>query len=362
MEGNIRLTGVPVMPVVLLLAAFVLAGCGGSEGPRESARQPAEQGRFVVHMVTDAAGLGDKGFNDVTWKGIQHAVEELGIEGRITESKDPADYVRNLSDAATGADMVVSVGVFLCGALEKVAPEYPDVDFIQIEGTVEAPNAAVYNFKGEEGGFLAGVVAALATKSGIVGMVTGMDIPPVEAYEAGFRAGISTVNTLRGRDVKPLVASVGNFTDSTKARSIATTMIGQGADVIFRAAGNAGLGVLSAARDHPELYVVGEDLDIEDELPGRILVCSLKRIDEAVSNAIRDAVAGRFAPGNFLLGYADGGIGLSDMRHTRELFSADELHFLATCEQALESGRIVVPTTRKAVQSFNPRAILHGGN
>jgi basic membrane protein A len=312
-------------------------------------------------MVTDAAGLGDKGFNDVTWKGIEQAVGELGVEARITESKDPADYVRNLSDAATDADLVVSVGVFLSGALGQVAARYPGVHFVQIEGTADAPNAAVYNFKGEEGGFLAGVVAGLKTKSGVVGMVGGMDIPPVEAYDAGYRAGVITVNELRGREVKPLVATVGSFTDSAKARSIANTMIGQGADVVFRAAGSSGLGVISAAKDHPDVYVVGEDLDIEDVLPGQILVCTLKRIDRVVFGAIEKALAGDFTPGDFVLGYADGGIALSDMRHTRELFSDGELAFLSRCEEALEEGRIVIPQTRKAVETYDQSPIAEAG-
>jgi len=340
----------------LVLIALCCSGCPKSRqeeaGPGPAPASPQSASLRVI-MVTDAAGLGDKGFNDITWKGIVRAQEELGIDAGIIESRDASDYVRNLSTAASSAQVVVPVGLLSVEALKKVAPEYPGTFFVQIEGYVDQPNVACYNFKSEEAGYLAGIVAALKSRSGKVAMIEGMDIPPVEAYECGFKAGVQTVNAVGGKSVEVSVASVGNFTDATKAKSLADAFIAGGADVLFRAAGGAGVGVLASVKAHDGTYLIGEDLDIDAELPGRILTCTLKHIDTTVLEAVETITRGEFQSGQFLLGYREDGVGITDMQHSRDLFSPEDLALIDQAKRSLTEQSVNIPNTREALRNFS---------
>ena len=163
------------------------------------------------------------------------------------------------------------------------------------------------------------LLAAMTSRTGRVGSVLGMDIPPVRAYEAGYRAGILTVNGLEGKEVDYRSVTVGDFNNPSRAKSLAQGLLGQRADVLLQLAGNSGLGVIEAVRESsPPSWAIGADLDQDDLAPGRILVSILKRIDNAVFEAIRDARAGRLRPGHRWIGIAEGATGLSDMRHTRD--------------------------------------------
>ena len=145
-----------------------------------------------VVVLTDAAGLGDKGFNDVCWRGVQKAKEEFGVQAQFLQSREQADYAANLALAAQRADVIVTLGYLFVDAVKQAAPRFPRTLFIHIEGDISAQNVACFDFKSEEGGYLAGLVGGLFTRTKKLGVVTGMDIPPVEAYVSGFRAGVKT--------------------------------------------------------------------------------------------------------------------------------------------------------------------------
>lgn len=273
-------------------------------------------------MVLDMAGLGDKGFNDAGWKGIQRAVDELGIEATYLQSNEQADYIPNLTLAAEQADVVVAMGFLMIDAVENVAKAHPQTKFIFVDGEVKGDNVASFDFKAQEGAFLAGILAAMTSKTGKVGCVLGMDIPPVQSYVAGYRAGIEAVNEWEDRDVEYLSATIGNFNNPSRGKALAQGLIGQGCDIVLQLAGNSGLGVIEAVKEADgRVFAIGADLDQDDLAPGKVLVSILKRIDVAVFNAIRDAKGGNFTSGHHLLGIADGATGLSEMRYTREVVS-----------------------------------------
>lgn len=313
---------------------------------------PAQAAPLQVIVLTDSAGLGDNGFNDVSWRGVQKAEKDFGLKARFLQSREQADYVSNLSLAAGRADIVVTLGYLFTDALKQVVPNFPKTRFIHIEGDIPGDNIASFDFKSEEGGFLAGLTAGLFTKKEMVGVVSGMDIPPVEAYVSGFRAGVKTAGKARNKNMEVIVASVGSFNDPVKGKSLATALIDKGVDVIFRAAGNSGVGVTEAIKGASGTWMIGEDLDQDGELPGKILASALKRMDIAVYNAIRETVEGRFHGGHRWLGAADGAVDLSEMKYSRNLFDQSDLDRIAKAKQLLKTGKLTVPNRYSAVEAF----------
>ncbi|MDA0745641.1 MAG: BMP family ABC transporter substrate-binding protein [bacterium] len=332
----------------VLLAVLFCLGCDSGEKAEEGADRP-----FRVVMVMDMAGLGDQGFNDLGWTGVQRAVSELGIRGDYLQSGEQADYVPNLSLAAQRADVVVVMGFLMMDAVQQVAPLYPKTVFVFVDGKVDGENIASYDFKAQEGAYLAGILAAQTSRTGKVGTVLGMDIPPVRAYEAGFRAGVLTVNGLEGREVAYVSATVGDFNNPSRGKALAQGLMAQGADVVLQLAGNTGLGVIEAVRESTrKVWVIGADLDQDDLAPGRVLVSVLKRIDVAVFEAIRDAQAGQLQAGHRWMGIAEGATGLSGMPHTRGEVSERALKMVERAKELMEAGELTVPWKVEDLEMF----------
>ena len=308
---------------------------------------------FRVIMVMDMAGLGDRGFNDAGWAGVERAVRELNVEGHYLQSNEQADYVPNLSLAAQQAEVVVAMGFLMIDAMKRVAPLHGQTSFIFVDGDVQGENVASYDFKAEEAAYLAGILAAMTSRTGSVGSVLGMDIPPVRAYEAGFRAGILTVNRLERKEVDYLSVTVGDFNNPSRGKSLAQGLLGHGADVLLQLADNSGLGVIEAVRESSEnCWAIGADLDQDDLVPGRILVSILKRIDNAVFEAIRDAKEGRLHPGHRWIGIAEDATGLTEMRHTRDEVPGRALEMIGRAEVMIREGRLQISSRIKDLETF----------
>ena len=313
---------------------------------------PAGAESLKVIVLTDAAGLGDRGFNDVCWQGVLKAKKDFGIDAQFLQSREQADYASNIALAAGRADIVVTLGYLFTDSLRQVAPHFPKTRFIHIEGDVTAGNMASFDFRSEEGGFLAGLTAGLFTRKMMVGVVSGMDIPPVEAYVSGFRTGVKAAQKTRGQRIETIVAAAGSFNDPVKGKSLAMAMIDRGADVIFRAAGNTGIGVTEAVKATGGVYMIAEDLDQDAEIPGRVLASTLKRMDVAVYDAIRDVVEGRFQAGHRWLGVSEGAIDITDMKYSRQLFDPVDLQRIERAENLLRSGQLSVPKRYGEADSF----------
>ncbi|HOV87156.1 MAG TPA: BMP family ABC transporter substrate-binding protein [Syntrophobacteraceae bacterium] len=303
-------------------------------------------------VLTDAAGLGDKGFNDVCWQGVLRAKKDFGISSQFLQSREQADYIANLSLAAQSADIVVTLGYLFSDAVREVVPRYPRVRFIHIEGDVVGPNVVSYDFNSQEGGFLAGLVAGLYSKTRKVGVVGGVDIPPVEAYVSGFRAGVMTAEKARGEPIEAVVASAGSFNDPVKGKSLAMAMIERKVDVVFRCAGNTGIGVLEAVKQTQDVFLIAEDLDQDAEIPGRVLTSTLKRMDVAVYGAVRDIVEGRFSGGHHWLGAKEGAVDITEMKYSRERFDAKDLARIRKARELLRGGTLKVPKRFGEVKDF----------
>jgi basic membrane protein A len=316
---------------------------------------PAAAGKELrVVVLTDAAGLGDKGFNDACWQGVLRAKADFGLEARFLQSREQADYVSNLTLSARNADVIVTLGYLFVDALKQVAPRFPATRFIHIEGDIPGENVACFDFRSEEGGYLAGLIAGLFTKQKMAGMVTGMEIPPVEAYVCGFRAGMRTAEGVRGHAIEAIVASAGSFNDPVKGKSLARAMMDKGADVIFKAAGNTGVGVLEAVKGADGVFLIAEDLDQDADLPGKILTSALKRMDVAVYGALRDCVQGSFKPGHRRLGATDGAIDITEMKFSQQLFDPADLARIQKARRLLKDGQLNVPKRYDELDKFEP--------
>jgi basic membrane protein A and related proteins len=253
--------------LAVLLAAFALAvvGCGGDDeeaGTGTGAATDTAGGEKIsVGVVSDTGGLNDDGFNEFSINGFERAQSELGVEGRVYTSESADDYLPNLTAAVDdGHDLVIAIGFLIKPAVGEVADASPDVNFAHVdgdwdnvEGEVEAcekdntctkPNVLGLVFPSEEPGYLAGVVAALTTKTGTVSTVGGIQIPSVDNWIAGFQQGVKDTNP----DVKILKPAYSQtFTDQAKCKEIALDQIAQGSDIVFQVAGLCGLGAVSGA-------------------------------------------------------------------------------------------------------------------
>ena len=277
---------------VALVAVVALAVvAGGSAAPAK------KSDTTKAAVITDIGGLGDKGFNDLCAKGVKTAQRQLGIGSRVFISKSSADYIPNLSAAARGGYNPVVVCGFLMGAdIEKAAKKFPNTSFGIIDYPQSIMKSDPQNLRGalfseNESGYLVGVAAAMATKTGGVSAVGGQAVPAVVAYLAGFRAGAKATK----KGIKVQTAYSEDFVDQAKCKEIALNQIAAGSGAVFQAAGNCGLGALAAAKEQ-KVWGIGVDTD-QSFLGGHILTSALKLVDLGVFRMVRDVKEGNFVGG-----------------------------------------------------------------
>lgn len=349
-----------------LLALAGLTGCpnapqqngGASTGP-STAGGPAQVKGIRAALVLDTGGVDDKSFNAAAYAGLQKAKTDLGLGENgvsMVESKTPSDYKTNLTNYATqGYDVVFAVGYKMEEALKEVAPQFPNVKFAIVDGNApaDAPNCAALKFKEEQGSFLAGFLAASVSKTKKIGFVGGEEIDLIKKFEAGYRAGAKTAGF--DPDKQVLRAYTGDWNDLTKGRNNAEQEFGNGADVIFQAAGKGGLGVIEAAKAKGNgFYAIGVDQDQDGVVPGSVLTSMVKHVDTAVYDTIKRVKEGKFTGGTTLYDLKSGGVGLSEMKYTKQDVPADVLAKLDKLRQMIEDGQVTPPTTLETVKSFQP--------
>lgn len=334
----------------LVMGAWLLGSCRARAPlpPERSALPPLR-----AAMVTDQAGLGDQSFNDSAWRGLQWAKAQLGAQIKVVQSQEMTDFIPNLRALAEeGYSPIFAVGFLLEDAVRRVAPQFPQQVFAIIDVPVEdLPNVAGVVFREAEGAFLAGALAALMSRTGTIGFVGGMEVPVVQRFEAGYRAGARTARP----QVKVLAAYAGRFDDPVKGKELALAQFQAGADIVMQAAGGTGRGVIEAAAQMGEGYfAIGSDSDQDGIAPGRVLCSMMKRVDEAVLRICREVQEGRFQPGRREFGLAEKGVGLSEMKYTRSLIPAPYLDYLHRLEEGIIKGEIRPPTDPRQAQGFQP--------
>ena len=292
-----------LMVLATLLLAVGAAACGGDDD--DGGGEGGD--KMKIALVTDTGGVDDRGFNEFSIKGLDKAESELDIEKRVYISQSADDYEPNLTAAAEdGHDLVIAVGFLLAPSTIKVATDFPDISFAGVDHfygksgdesgcdkakTCAVPNALGMQYPSEESGYLAGVVAALTTKSGTVSTVGGIKIPPVDNWIAGYQQAVKDTKP----SVKLLNAYSQDFNDPAKCKEIALDQISQGSDVIFQVAGDCGLGAIDAACEK-DLTAIGVDAD-QSAQGDCVLVSALKPLEESVFGVIKTFVDGGFKGG-----------------------------------------------------------------
>jgi basic membrane protein A len=293
------------------------AGCGGgTSGPGTTAGTTTQAApKLKVGLITDLGQLNDRGFNQLAFTGLKRAERELGIEGRVVESKSAADYVPNMASLVRqGYGLIISVGYAQGDAVDKAALQFPGTKFAIVDVSQADLKHAPANVQGllfreEQVGYLAGYLAALEQQrrggTQIVSAVGGFKEPPVDRFIAGYRAGAA--KAVPGTTV--LYNYSSDWDDQAKCKELALNQIAAGSGVVFQVAGGCGLGALSAAQDKG-VWGIGVDAD-QSFLGAHVLTSALKGVDNAVFLTIKSALAGTFAGGgDTVFGLDQDGVGL----------------------------------------------------
>lgn len=317
-----------------------------SEGGSEAAAEGAD---YQWTLVTSVSGLGDQGFNDLSYNGLLQAQETFGGEVNVIESKELGQLVPNLTAAArNGSSLIVGVGFDFVDAITEVAAEYPDVNFAIVDAEVDLDNVASIVFAEQEGSFLGGVMAGLMTESNVVGFIGGQEFPPVLRWQAGYMAGVKAANP----DAEILVTYAGTFADPVKGREAALAIYNNGADIIFESAGGTALGIYEVVQEIDGTnWVFGPDVCKHQLAPDNTLPNVTKNVDVALLKIAEEIVNGEFKGGSYSLGLADNGMGMCQEKY-EELLPADVIAKIETARKMIVSGEVVVPTAPEDVESF----------
>lgn len=347
------------MLTVAVAATFGLVACGTSENNDST--------KVKVGMMTDSGTIDDKSFNQGTWNGIKRYESEKGtIVSQYIQptGESTQDYLEAASNLiAAGNEMIVAPGFKFEKAIGQLQSENPDLKFVLIDGQPTggvADNTVSIYFAEQEAGFLAGVAAALETKTGKVGFIGGMILPAVQKFGYGFVMGVAYANANLGTTVE--VADYlynGTFDDVTGGQAQAGGMYDKGIDVIFVAAGGVGNGVISEAKQRAEageeVYVIGVDVDQYDEGiisdgSSVILTSAIKRIDNAAYDKIDELVNGEFVGGQVItMDSKNDGVGLPEENPN---LSEETQTQTDNVFALIKEGTLVIPTELADVEKM----------
>ncbi|NOX63538.1 MAG: BMP family ABC transporter substrate-binding protein [Chloroflexi bacterium] len=305
-------------------------------------------------MVSDIGGIDDKSFNQTAWKGVQDAIEKLGIDGTFLESQQQTDYEKNINEfLAQGKDLIITVGFLLSDATTKAAEANPDAHFAIVDFPSTAPNVQGMLFNVTEATFLAGYLAAGMSETGVVCTYGGINIPPVVDFMVGFQNGVEYYNEQKGADVQLLGWDnetqdglfTGNFESTDDGRRFAENLFDEGCDVILPVAGPVGLGSAAAAQERG-LMIIGVDTDqyvSAPEFADAWLTSVLKNMDVAVFDTIKSAMEGNFKGGDNYIGtLANNGVGLAPFHEFEDKVPDDLKAELEQIKQDIIDGKIQV--------------------
>jgi len=239
-------------------------------------------------IIYDLGGKNDKSFNEAAFNGAERWAKETGGTYKELEMQNEAQREQALRQLAeAGANPIVMTGFAFGDTLNAVAPDYPDTKFAIIDMVVDQPNVKSVVFTEDQGSYLVGLMAGMASKTGTVGFVGGMDIPLIRRFGCGYAQGVMAANP----NAKVVLNMTGTdpsaWNNPVKGAEIAKSQQAQGADVIYAAAGGTGVGVLQAAADMGILSI-GVDSNQNYLHPGQVLTSMMKRVDNAVYEAFTE--------------------------------------------------------------------------
>ena len=377
MSRSFRIAGLAVAASLVLAACTPPPAAAPSTSPTAAsgeaagATAPTANGTgktIKVGLVTDVGTLSDKSFNASAWAGVEQAMKELGVEGKAIESKQPTDYQKNIEQFVNeGYDLVITVGFLMGDDTAAMAMKYPNQKFAIVDvgyfptkdskicddtktdcyaaGGLSNVNSLL--FAEDQSGFLAGAVAALMSKTGTIGSVVGINIPPVCKFKVGFEKG--------AKYAKPDIKTFGvyqqpgpkAFNDPEWGKETALSQIKEGADVIFAAGGQTGngglLGIAEEAAAGKAVLGIGVDQDQYNTLEGArpiLLTSAMKRVDVSTFTAVKSVVDGSYKAGISLYNISNDGVGIAPFHDVDSKVPAEVKTKLAEITEALKKGEI----------------------
>ncbi|OJI93432.1 nucleoside-binding protein [Planktotalea frisia] len=291
-------------------------------------------------MIFDLGGKFDKSFNESAFAGAQRWAEETGGTFREIELQSEAQREQALRRfAEAGSNPIVMTGFAFGNVLAEVAPDYPDTKFAIIDMVVDQPNVRSVVFNEHEGSYLVGMMAAMASKSNTVGFIGGMDIPLIRKFACGYAQGVMAANADATVVANMTGTTPAAWNDPVKGSELTKAQISQGADVVYAAAGGTGVGVLQTAADEGILSI-GVDSNQNYLHPGKVLTSMMKRVDNAVYQAMTDGPD--METGFNVMGIANGGIGYAMDENNASLVSADMQKMVDDAAAKISSGELMV--------------------
>ncbi|MFD5267013.1 BMP family protein [Streptomyces sp. NPDC058335] len=346
-----RVSRIAVAGVATAAFAVSVSACGSSSTSSSS----GDDKNLGLALAYDVGGKGDQSFNDAATAGLEKADKEFGYKSTAVEPQDgesDADKVQRLESLAKqGYNPVIGVGFAYAPAVKEAAAKYPKTTFgIVDDEQTKADNVADLVFSEEQASYLAGVAAAKATKSNVVGFVGGVDVPLIHKFEAGYKQGVA--DTKKGVTVKSQylteTAAEGGFSSPDKGESAAEGQIDAGADVVYAAAGLSGQGVIKAANAN-KVWAIGVDSDQykQDALKtykDSILTSAMKNVEGAVYTLAKSVEDGKPATGVVRGDLANGGVSLSN---SNPVFAGDKgiQDAVKKAEEGIKNGTIKVKTS-----------------
>jgi basic membrane protein A len=291
-------------------------------------------------LIYDLGGKFDKSFNEAAFMGAERWKAETGGSYKELEMQSEAQREQALRRLAeTGANPIVMTGFAFGDVLNAVAPDYPNTRFAIVDMVVDQPNVRSVVFTEEQGSYLVGVMAALATRTATVGFIGGMDIPLIRKFGCGYVQGVKATNPAADVIQNMTGTTPTAWNDPVKGAELAQSQISQGADVIYAAAGGTGIGVLQAAADG-DILSIGVDSNQNHLQPGSVLTSMLKRVDNAVYDAFKSGDA--LETGINVMDLAAGGVGFAMDENNAALVTPEMLAAVEEAAAKIISGEIMV--------------------
>jgi basic membrane protein A len=340
----------PLNLLILVLLVSFIPGCSvETEAKREC--------NIRVGIVFDIGGKNDRSFNAAAWEGVKRAERDLGICLYDIEPGNPTSIEPAMrAFAERNFDLVIGVGFAQGPLMKKVARDFPNVNFAIVDGIIfeddgKTPkrNVASLVFREHEGSYLVGMIAAAKSKTDVIGFVGGMDIPLIHRFKTGYEEGARAIN--------PNIRVIENYVGVTdaawnnpgKGKELALSQIEKGADVIFTAAGNSGLGAFDAVEQYgrdengeARKYVIGVDSNQNGVKPGFVLTSMVKRVDNAVYEVVKEVLERRFQGGIHSFGLDKDGVAYAMDENNKGLIPDEVIKKVEEAKQGIISGRIKV--------------------
>jgi basic membrane protein A and related proteins len=288
-------------------------------------------------VIYDMGGKFDKSFNEAAYNGAERWKKEGGkpyLDFEIANEAQREQAMRRMADK--GANPIIAIGFSQGSTVEKVSKDFPKLQFAIIDSVVKAPNVESIVFKEQEGSFLVGMMAALASKTGKVGFIGGMDIPLIRRFACGYEQGAKFANPKAEVTSNMTGTTPAAWNDPTRGAELAKAQFAKGVDVVFAAAGGTGIGVYQAAKDGGK-YAIGVDSNQNHLQPGTMLTSMVKRVDTAVYNAAK-----KTNPGVTVLGLKEGGVDYALDKHNEKLVNPDMKKKVDAAKADIIAGKIKV--------------------